>query len=226
MSTPVFVLRPEPGLSATMERGRAMGLAMEAMPLSAAEAVAWDVPPGRFDGILLGSANGLRHAGERLASLGPLPVYAVGEATADEARAQGFPVATIGSGGLQGLLDALPADRPLSLLRLAGAEHLPVKPPAHLTIASATVYAIVHHPLAASDIARLAEGGVVLLHSGGTARHFESECRKAGIDRGKLALAAIGPRVAQSVSEGWKSVDSASTPDDAALLSLADIMCH
>jgi len=226
MSTPVFVLRPEPGLSATMERGRAMGLAMEAMPLSAAEPVAWDIPPGRFDGILLGSANGLRHAGETLARLGSLPVYAVGEATAEEARAHGLPVATIGSGGLQGLLDALPADRPLSLLRLAGAEHLPVKAPPHVTIASATVYAIVHHPMDASDFDQLGRGGVVLLHSGGTARHFESECRAAGVDRGKLALAAIGPRVARSVSGGWKSLRSASTPDDAALLSLADNMCH
>ena len=86
MSTRVFVLRPEPGLSATMERGRAMGLSMEAMPLSAAEPVAWDIPPGSFDGMLLGSANGLRHAGERLADLGQMPVYAVGEATAEEAR--------------------------------------------------------------------------------------------------------------------------------------------
>ena len=88
MSTRVFVLRPEPGLSATMERGRAMGLSMEAMPLSAAEPVAWDIPPGSFDGMLLGSANGLRHAGERLADLGQMPVYAVGEATAEEARAR------------------------------------------------------------------------------------------------------------------------------------------
>ena len=226
MSTRVFVLRPEPGLSATMERGRAMGLSMEAMPLSAAEPVAWDIPPGSFDGMLLGSANGLRHAGERLADLGPMPVYAVGEATAEEARARGLPVAMIGSGGLQGLLDALPGDRPLSLLRLSGAEHLPVEAPPHVTIASATVYAIVHHPLGASNIDRLGEGGVVLLHSGGTARHFENECRRTGIDRSKLALATIGPRVARSVSDGWKSLRSASTPDDAALLSLADIMCH
>lgn len=226
MSVPVFVLRPEPGLSATMERGRAMGLAMEAMPLSAAEPVAWDIPSGEFDGILLGSANGLRHAGENLSALGALPVYAVGEATADEARALGFTVAMTGKGGLQGLLDALPADRALSLLRLAGEEHLPVEAPAHVTIQTATVYAIVHRLLGQADVEKLSVGGVVLLHSGGTARHFESECHRAGIDRSALALAVIGPRVAHSVSAGWKSVRAASTPDDAALLSLAADMCN
>ena len=226
MSVPVFVLRPEPGLSATMERGRAMGLAMEAMPLSAAEPVAWQMPKGSFDGILLGSANGLRHAGDALASIGPLPVYSVGQATADEARARGLPVAMTGTGGLQGLLDALPADRALSLLRLAGEEHLPLTAPEHVTIETVTVYAIVHRPLGQSDVEKLSGGGVVLLHSAGTARHFESECRRTGIDRSVLALAAIGPRVAGSVSDGWKSLLAASTPDDAALLSLAADMCN
>ena len=54
MSTPVFVLRPEPGLSATMARGARMGLGMVAMPLSSAQPREWQVPPGSFDGILLG----------------------------------------------------------------------------------------------------------------------------------------------------------------------------
>lgn len=226
MSAAVFVLRSEPGLSATMERGHAMGLSMQAMPLSAAEPVAWNIPSGDFDGILLGSANGLRHAGDNLASIGALPVYAVGEATADKARALGFTVAMTGKGGLQGLLDALPADRALSLLRLAGEEHLPVEVPAHVAIQTATVYAIVHRALGQADVEKLSGGGVVLLHSGGTARYFESECRRAGIDRSALALAVIGPRVAQNVSDGWKSVRAASAPDDAALLSLAADMCN
>ena len=221
MARAVFVLRPEPGLAATMERGRAMGLPMEAMPLSAAEPVAWTRPAGTFDGILLGSANGLRLAGEGLRALADLPVHAVGEATAEAARAAGFAVATTGRGGLQRLVDGLPADRPLRLLRLAGEEHLPLAVPDHIAIETAVTYAIVHRPLSDSDAARLAQGGVVLLHSGASAQHFATECDRIGIDRAILSLAALAPRIGTSLSEGWQTLRVAATPDDAALLSLA-----
>ena len=226
MGRSVFVLRPEPGLSATMDRGRALGLPMEAMPLSGAEPVGWTLPEGAFDGILLGSANGLRLAGKQLEKLPGLPVYAVGAATAREAQERGFPVAQMGKGGLQKLVDALPSDRPLRLLRLAGEEHLPLHAPAHVHITTATTYRIVHHALAERDAARLGQGGIVLLHSGAVASHFAAECDRTGVDRSAIALAALAPRIAQSVSDGWQSVAVAADPDDAALLSLAADMCH
>lgn len=226
MSTPVFVLRPEPGLSATMARGARMGLGMVAMPLSSAQPREWQVPPGSFDGILLGSANGLRHAGEQLQAIAGLPVYAVGEATARHAHTLGLEVARTGQGGLQALIDALPHDPPLRLLRLAGAEHLPLDAPAHIAIETVTTYEIVHRALTPEEIAQLAEGGVVLLHSGEAARHFALECDRAGLDRRALALAALAPRIAASASDGWQSVAVAPTPQDAALLSLAGEMCH
>lgn len=226
MTRPVFVLRPEPGLSATMARAREMGLAVEAMPLSAAEPLDWTMPEGTFDGILLGSANGLRLAGERREALSGLPVYAVGEATAAAARELGFAVAHTGSGGLQGLLDGLDADRPLKLLRLAGEERISLDLPRHVTLATATTYRVVHHPLDRARQEKLAAGGVVLLHSGASARHFASECARQGVDRSRLALAALAPRVVASVSDGWESVRIASTPDDGALLSLTADMCH
>ncbi|MBB3033917.1 uroporphyrinogen-III synthase [Alteriqipengyuania lutimaris] len=226
MSMPVFVLRPEPGLSATMRRGIAMGLAMEAMPLSHAEPLDWDMPGGRFDGILLGSANGLRHAGEAIARHTDLPVYAVGQATAEKARALGFTVAQVGSGGLQPLVDSLPDDRAFTFLRLAGAEHVPLDLPPHVSITTRTTYRIVHASLENAQVARLAQGGVVLLHSGAVAAHFARECDRAGLDRASLALAALAPRIARSVSDGWKSVELAASPDDGALLSLVKDMRH
>ncbi|GAB5350097.1 uroporphyrinogen-III synthase [Alteriqipengyuania sp. 357] len=221
MARAVFVLRPEPGLAATMKRGCAMGLPMEAMPLSHAESVAWRRPAGAFDGILLGSANGLRLAGDSLQGLADLPVYAVGQATADTAQALGFTVAKVGAGGLQRLVESLPEDRPLRLLRLAGDEHLPLAAPDHIAIETAVTYAIVHRPLGDADAARLARGGVVLLHSGASAQHFADECGRIGLDRANLSLAALAPRIGTSVPEGWKSLRVAATPDDAALLSLA-----
>ena len=226
MAPPVFVLRPEPGLSATMRRGRAMGLAMVAMPLSQAEPLDWTMPQGCFDGILLGSANGLRHAGEALLRHTDLPVYAVGQATADKARALGFTVAAVGTGGLQALVDSLPAGKPINLLRLAGAEHVPLDLPGQVSLTTCTTYRIVHRSLASEEIARLAHGGIVLLHSGAAASHFEAQCDRAGLDRSRLTLAALAPRIARSVSDGWKSVELAASPDDGALLSLVRDMCN
>ena len=226
MAGRIFVLRPEPGLASSMKRGRTLGLPMEAMPLSHAEPVGWERPDAPFDGILIGSANGLRHAGEALADLTDLPVYAVGQATADAARALGFAIAATGAGGLQPLVDGLPGDRPLSLLRLAGAEHLPLAAPRHVSIATVVTYAIVHRPLGEPEVATLGEGGVVLLHSGASARHFDAECGRTGVDRANLSLAALAPRIGASLSEGWKSLQVAASPDDAALLSLAADMWH
>ena len=246
MGATVFVLRPEPGLSATLARGRKRGLAMEAMPLSHAEAVAWQVPEGAFDGILLGSANALRHA-ERGAGKGAgrisetmggsaadtgldmlprLPVYAVGKATAQAACSLRFPIAQVVEGGLQKLLDTLARDAPLRLLRLAGEDRMTLSPPEGVTIETCTTYRIVHRALDDQDAARLREGGVVLLHSGVAARHFAAECQRAGVDRAKLSLAALAPRIASHASDGWKNVAVAPETSDAALLSLVADMCH
>jgi len=226
VSVPVFVIRPEPGLSSTMERGRALGLEMVAMPLSEAAPVEWQVPATTFDGILLGSANGLRQAGAMRAQLAELPVYAVGEATAVAARDMGFDIAVTGDGSLQALIDTLSPDRTLRLLRLAGEERLPLAAPPHVSIETATTYRIVHRALSASEVAQLDKGGVVLLHSAASASHFASEVRRAGIDHGRLALATLSPRIARSVSDGWKNVAVAAIPDDPALLSTALDMCH
>ena len=66
----VLVLRPEPGASATVERARERGLDAVAIPLFEIEPLAWEAPEaGSFDGLLLTSANAVRHGGEGLASL-------------------------------------------------------------------------------------------------------------------------------------------------------------
>ena len=84
---PVLVLRPEPGASETVERARGRGLNAIAVPLFEVRPLEWEAPePSGFAGLLLTSANAVRHGGERLAKLRGLKVYAVGEATAEAAR--------------------------------------------------------------------------------------------------------------------------------------------
>ena len=118
----LLLLRPEPGLSASAERARGLGLEVIACPLFRVEPVVWQAPnPAEYDALLLTSANAVRLAGPELAKLRDLPVHAVGDATAAAAREAGFHVAAIGSGNAVDLLEGLPHS--LKLLHVAGEDH-------------------------------------------------------------------------------------------------------
>jgi len=224
MTSRLVALRPERGLAATLGKARDLGLAITGLALSEIRAIAWDCPdPEGFDGLLIGSANAILHGGPNLARLTAKPVYAVGEATAAAARAAGFTVAITGSGGLQGVLDAIPG--PCHLLRIAGEEHIALNPPAGVTFAEAIAYRNV--PLPLDPLAdRLAEGdALALLHSAATAQHFAQECDRLGIARADIALAALGPRIAVAAGTGWGAVHTAARPDEATLLQLAFDLC-
>ncbi|PLK24791.1 uroporphyrinogen III synthase [Porphyrobacter sp. TH134] len=224
MSFHLLALRPQPGLAATLDKARALGLAITGHALSEIRAIAWDCPdPAGIDGLLIGSANAILHGGPNLARLTAKPVYAVGEATAAAARAAGFTVALTGSGGLQGVLDALVA--PCHLLRIAGEEHVPLTPPPGVTFDEVIAYRSVMLPLD-GQAGLLASGeALVLLHSAASARHFVQECDRLGVARGSISLAALGPRIAEAAGEGWAAVHTASQPDEAALLQLAFDLC-
>lgn len=223
---PVVVIRPEPGASATGQAARAMGLDTRVFPLFDVRPLEWEpVPPKVVDAVLLGSANALRHGGTALERYRGLPVYAVGEKTAAQARAAGFEVAATGKGGLQQLLDHLaPAHR--RLLRLAGRERVELKLPQGVAMTTREVYA--SEPLAfPPELTQLlARPAVILLHSGEAAAHFAQECDRTGIDRARLSLIAIGPRVAARAGTGWTALLSASESNDGALLAMAAQMCQ
>lgn len=220
-----LALRPEPGLSATLEKARALGLVITGHALSEIRPVAWDCPdPAAFDGLLIGSANAFLHGGPNLDLLKAKPAYVVGAATADAARAAGFSVAMTGSGGLQGVLDAIAP--PCHLLRIAGEEHIPLTAPQGVQFTEVIAYRSLALPLdPAAPL--LGEGGaLVLLHSAATARHFAGECDRLGLARQAIALAALGPRIAAAAGKGWAAVRTAAQPDETALLALARELCQ
>lgn len=226
MSRRAFVLRPEPGCRRTAMALEAQGIAVSAAPLFRIRPREWNAPdPTKFDGLLLGSANAIRHGGEQLFALRSLPVHAVGAATAAAARKAGFAVAGTGQGGLQALLDQL-AGQEARLLRLAGAERVDLSPPRGVTIEERVVYETVPTDLPRDLEQNLRDGGVVLLHSAGAAKRFAQMCEARELDRSKLALAAMGPRVASAAGEGWSELRSAAQPSEAALLALAVEMCN
>jgi uroporphyrinogen-III synthase len=225
MSLPILAIRPEPGCSATVAAGKAVGLTIEACPLSELHSVPWNLPPGEFDALLLGSANALRLGGPLVDNLVDKPVYAVGEATAEAARRRGLQVARVGHGGLQALLDGL-AGASLHLLRLAGRERVPLTPPAGISLETAIVYESITLPLPEPAAELLRSGALVLLHSAAAARHFAAECGRLAIHRGDIRLAALGPRIGEAAGTGWAALRSAAEPNEAALLALTREMCH
>ena len=221
----LVVLRPEPGLAETVSRARAMGLEVVAAPLFEIELVNWQVPDiSRFDAIAAGSANSFRHGGEGLQSLKELPVHAVGERTAQAARAAGFEVASVGDSVLQDVVDSL--DAPRRLLRLAGENRVSLRAPAGVTIEELVIYRAVPQPLSTGVATALQSGSVALLHSGEAARHFAAECDRLAIDRGRVAIGALAPRIAAAAGGGWRTVATAAEPNDAALLVIAAQLCQ
>jgi len=224
--TPLVVIRPQPGCDATVAAARAAGLDALGFPLFAIVPRDWQAPPSdSFDALLIGSANALRHAGPALSAYRGMSAYAVGQATAEAVRAAGLDVAASGQGGLQSLLERLLPEHS-RLLRLSGELRVDLAPPPGVEITERVVYASEPLPMPGELAEWLRRPAVVMLHSGEAARHFAHLCDRGGVDRSRIALAAIGPRVAAAAGKGWSAAGIAGSPDDAALLALAREMCQ
>lgn len=213
----LLVLRPEPGASKTVDQARELGIDALAIPLFEIEAVAWEAPDtSGFDGLLLTSANSVRHAGDQLQQLRGLPVYAVGEATASSARAAGFDIQASGESGVDRLLSSIEED--LKLLHLCGRDRREPQG-ARQRITSVPVYiaTAIHAP----DLSA-ARGTVALVHSPRAGRRFAELADR----RGMIAIAAISEAAADAAGSGWQTVQVAERPTDTALLALAARLCN
>jgi uroporphyrinogen-III synthase len=214
--TPLLVLRPEPGASATVERARELGLEAVAVPLFTVEPLDWQAPdPAGFDGLLLTSANSVRFGGSQLERLRGLPVYAVGEATAQVARDAALEVVATGESGIDGLLSSIGAG--LRLLHLSGEDRREPETSVQ-RITALPVYRAV--PLQA-DLGPVG-GAVALIHSPRAGRRFAELVH----DRDLVIIAAISPAAAKAVGDGWRAVETAERPTDDALLALAAMLCN
>ena len=211
----LLLLRPEPGLSASAGRARALGLDVVACPLFRVEPAAWGVPdPAHYDALLLTSANAVRHGGAGLGKLIALPVHAVGAATAAAAREAGFNVATVGNGDVAALLSKLPPQ--IRLLHLAGEDHRPVGDD---RIERRIVY---RSALIAEPRLPALRGLVAAVHS---PRAGERLAELAPV-REATAIAAISPAAADACGSGWQKLGVAAEPTENSLLALAASLCH
>jgi|KBSMisStaDraftv2_1062788.scaffolds.fasta_scaffold203696_2 uroporphyrinogen-III synthase len=217
----LLVLRPEPGASATVKRAKTRILNAIATPLFEVEPVDWHAPEAAgFDGLLLTSANAVRHGGEGLRAFRGLKAYCVGEASAAAARDAGFDVASIGDIGVERLLRSLEAD--LKLLHLAGEDRKETAD-ARQEITSVTVY----RSRVIDDVELdVANGSVALVHSARAGRRFAEVMRESDADRSSIAIAAISRDAADAAGDGWEAIEVAEAPTDEALLALAVRLCN
>lgn len=200
------VLRPEPGNAATAARIAALGHRVVRLPLFEVRAVSWDAPdPAAYDSLLLTSANAVRHGGDGLASLLAIPVHAVGEATAEAARAAGFTVVAVGDAGVEAM------QPPGRVLRLVGREHRGV--------GAGNAIVVYASEALQPDVSAL-RGSIALVHSPRAARALAALVD----DRADITIAAISAAAAQAAGTGWSAIGVADRPTDAALIALASAL--
>lgn len=217
----LFICRPEPGASASLSRARKLGLDAVAMPLFELHPLDWQPPdPAEFDALLVTSANALRLGGRGLDRFRHLPLVAVGEATAAEARRAGWTDVRAGSGGVTELLADLPGG--LRLFHPRGRDAIEPGP-----VAQRLVGAIVYEAAELPPPPNLAElgGNVAAVHSPRAAARLAELVDAAGIDRGTIGLAAISSAAQQAAASGWRRSAAADRPTDEALLALAAVLC-
>ena len=218
----LIILRPEPGASTSVERARKLGLEAISLPLFGVHPLVWTPPnPDIFDAVLATSANAMRHGGVGLEPFRPLPLHAVGEATAQAAREAGFKVIAAGSRDVDALLGSLPFG--LRLFYPCGRDRRDLRE-ALQAILSVPVYAAEALPMP-ENFACVA-GAVVAVHSPRAGERLAELAEIAAIDRSSVRIAAISEAAALAVGEGWAEVESPAAPNDAALLELAARLCE
>ncbi|MBB3926174.1 uroporphyrinogen-III synthase [Sphingobium jiangsuense] len=220
----LLVCRPQPGAEATARRARAMGMEALVYPLFRVEPLAWDAPdPAAFDALMLSSANGLRHGGPKLALYHDLPVVAVGEPTAEAARAHGFRRVTVAGPDARAMIAALGEAGHRHVLHLCGADYRKADPGA-LRIVRRPVYRAVEAGSGEELAPLLQRADIVLAHSPRAAQRLAALIPAEA--RARLALVAISPAARDAAGEGWRRALAAPTPDDPALLVLARQICQ
>jgi uroporphyrinogen-III synthase len=222
----LWVTRARPGAEATAERLTAMGHHPLVSPLLAVRRLKPRLDLTGVGGVAFTSRNGVA----AFAALDPeraLPVFTVGDATAESAREAGFRHVRSASGDVTALADLIIAQHGGGAVLIAGAREPAGDLPGALTTAgvqtrAAVLYAAVTAPggrgLAALKTGKL-EG--VLIHSPRAARRLADLTVGLVPAAGAVPAFCISPAAAAPLggSPAFAPV-AAEHPDEAALLSL------
>jgi uroporphyrinogen-III synthase len=242
----ILVTRPRPDGEATAARLRAKGFEVLLAPMLRFEPVAFhDDPDAQYGAVILTSANALRAIEAKLegSHLLGLPLFAVGEQTADAARAAGFTKVISAASDAAGLRERILASvkakalkKTSPLLYLAGAD-LARDLPGELgergfTVVMQTTYRMVAlSSLPDETQAAFAANGIeaVLHYSRRSARAFIEAVRGAGVEISALSLpqCCLSAGIATVLRDaGATQVAVASSPDEGALfVALKSVTC-
>ncbi len=213
---PLLILRPERGAIATAKRATALGLSPMIRSLFAVEPHAWDAPdPALFDALLLTSANAVRYGGGAVGLYRALPAFTVGAATAQAARDAGFGVVVEGSGNAVDVLRTLGKAGHSRPLHLSGEDRTPY-PHLPFTVTTRIVY-----EAAPVDIELPTGRYAALVHSARAATRFADLCPSPKL----VDVVSISAAVSEAAGSGWRTVNTADTPTDDAMLALAAMLC-
>lgn len=223
MSRTLILLRPQPGNDASAERARTLGIEVEQLPLFEIVPIEANASPeGPFDALLVTSANGARLGADVLARFLELPVYVVGEASAQAVRDQGGKDIRIGGGDIAATVPLILEAGHNRLLHLCGEETRPFDPMG-LSIIPHIVYRS-----DARDMRRHSKAlatlrpSVFAVHSPAAGRRLNALIPPAFRNHSIIAISAAA---AEAVGKGWRNVQVAESPDDTALLRLASSLC-
>src|ERR1017187_1612646 len=231
----LVVPRPQTDSERTAAVLRARGHAVLVAPLLRVEPVKADLS-GTWGGVIVTSTNapGAISGNPARAALVKLPLFAVGQRSADAARGSGFADVTSAGGDVRDLVQLIAerhADAAVPLLYLAGedrAADLVADLAGHGVAAEmAVVYRAVTAPFPPELIAALQAGDVdaVLHFSRRSAENYIAGARQAGIIQQALAVRhfCLARPIPEPLSgAGAGSIAVAKRPDEAALLGLLE----
>lgn len=227
----ILVTRPEPGASRTLAALESKGLRAISAPLFNVTATGAPRPSGRFAALIVTSANGAAELTPAAADLAAdLPVFAVGDRTAEAVRAHGFTNVTSASGDQKALTRLVLAKLPprFRVLLATGEDHKDGLPAA---------FAAAGHEIAlwlryrAEPVPALPEAAREALASGGidTVLHYSRRAsetyvrlaREAGLEgrMGEVKHLALSSDVAEPLLQaGLSHIIVAPQPDEEHML--------
>jgi uroporphyrinogen-III synthase len=225
--TTCLITRTQPGAQVSQVQLQAVGHQAIVVPAAIISPTHANIDCTGVQALLMTSAAAARHAviGPVLAAL---PVYAVGDATAEAATKAGF-TNVISAGGDGATLAVLAADRMKTnagaLLHLRGNEVAGdvtgMLSACGFETRFVEVYDTKDHPDFQEEICRhLAEkSGFVLFHSPAGARRFANAIERRRIDLDAWSAIGLSPACLASLqNKGFAHLISASQPDDSALM--------
>lgn len=224
MTCRLVICRPQPGADETAAHARRLGMTPIIYPLFTIEPIDRTLPPHEnFDALMLTSANAVRHAGPALAEYAGLPAFAVGDATAHEAKTNGLTNISTAGPNAQALAEHMARAGHKNVLHLCGEDVRPIEA-GTLHITRVPVYRATETDGSQGLAPVLELGAIILIHSPRAGARIG---RLIPADRrADLSIIAISTAALEAAGTGWVYAEAADMPHDAAMLALAHQICQ